>query len=103
MDHSVAVTQLLLTISLLINGLWLGKRLVLWCRHQRKRLFIATLSVLCLEAVLVFFYVFASLPAQVHVFVVASTDLNDAVLITCFGEWVRVAPHPWGKGEAQTI
>lgn len=103
MDHSVTITQFLLAISLFINGFWLGKRLVLWCRHQRKRLLMATLSLLCLEAVLFYFYVFASLPAQIHVFVVAITDLNDAILITCFGEGVRIAPHPWGRGETRTV
>lgn len=103
MDHSVAITQILLIISLGLNGFRIGDRLVLWCRPQRKRLLIVTLCLICLGAVLFYFYVFASLRAEVHVVVFALTILSNAVWITCFNEWVRIAPQPWGKGETRTV
>ena len=103
MDHSAAITQILLTISLGLNGSRLGDRLVLWCRPQRERLLIVSLCLLCLGAALFYFYVFASLRAEFHILILALAILSNAVWITCFNEWVRMAPRPWGKGETRTV
>lgn len=99
MDHSLAVTQIVLICSLGMNGFWLGNRLVVWCRRQRGRLLMLSLSMLGFGAMLFYLFVFASLPTQYHMSAFAVSIINDAILVTCFNEWIRVLPQPWGRGQ----
>lgn len=94
MEHTFAVTQLVLICSLGLNGFWLGDRLVSWCRIQRNSLRMMSLGLLALGAVLFYLLVFASLNSELHVFVFAVSLVNNAVLIKCFNEWVRTLPRP---------
>ena len=100
MDHSLATTQIILTLSLSLHGFWVGNRLVLWCRCQRGRLIRASLSLLGLEALLFYLYVFAPIAPEPHVFVVAITCFTNGILLMCFQEWIRILPRPWGQGKA---
>jgi hypothetical protein len=101
MDHSLAITQIILTGSLSINGLWVGNRLVLWCQQRPGRLLMTSLSLIGLEALLFYLYVFAPIASEPHVFVVAVTCFTNGILLSSFSEWIRILPHPWGRGEAR--
>ena len=99
MAHSLSVTQFILICSLGVNGSWLGNRLITWCRQQRGRLLMLSLGLLGFGAMLFYLFVFASLTAEYHIFVFAVSIINDAILVTCFNEWIRVLPRPWGRGQ----
>ena len=101
MDHLPAVTQLLLICSLGANGSWPGGHLVQWCRRQPGRLRVSGLGLLGLEALLFYLFVFCPLAAVPHLLVFAAMIVSDVVLLSCFSEWVRILPRPWGKGEAR--
>jgi hypothetical protein len=98
MEHSLALTQFLLTTSLGMNGLWLGGHLVRWCRRRVGRLGISSLALLGLTVLVFYFYVFSNLGPASHVLVFAVSGLNNTVLLKCFYEWVRILPRPWGEG-----
>lgn len=98
MERSLALTQILLTASLGMNGFRLGDHLVRWCRRRAGRLGLSSLALLGLTMLLFYFYVFSNLGPESHVLVFAVSGLNNAVLIICFREWVRILPRPWGEG-----
>ena len=101
MEHSLAVTQIVLICSLTANGFWIGNHLVSWGRSHRPHLRKVILSLLALGAILSYVYVFVPLPFEAHMLVLAVSIINNAVLIKCFNEWVRILPRPWGQGEAR--
>lgn len=103
MDHSLATTQTILTLSLSLHGFLVGNRLVPWCRCQRGRLIGTSLSLLGLEILLFYLYVFAPIAPEPHVFVVAVTCFTNGILLTCFQEWIRILPRPWGQGETNDL
>ena len=57
-----------------------------------------SLSLLGLEALLFYLYVFAPIAPEPHVFVVAVTCFNNGILMACFYKWIRILPQPWGCG-----
>ena len=86
------------TGSLLLNGIWTGVQLIKWAQGSSRRL--GTMTLILFGSNLILFIL--SLTLASHGAALQATKALNAIILgaggSCFSEWARLQPAPWGMG-----
>ena len=88
----------MLTLSLAINGFWIGRRLIDWAQASSRRLGLVTLALFVTSLLLLGLTFFLPHQSIVRLVSQSVSSVLCAASVWCFTEWARLQPAPWGVG-----
>ena len=95
MSHS---EHLVLTVSLALNGFWIGGWLISRMQDSSRRLGIVTLALFVTSLLLLSLAFFLPHGSIVTLVSQSASSVLSAASVWCFTEWAKLQPAPWGMG-----